>query len=304
MKNNLIRLHPIIKTSLLFLFLVVAIPLHAETAPVIGTVGDIQITAPELRESIAGIDGGREASLVKNPAAIGQYARALLLQRLVLKQALDAKWDQKPDVISKLVQVRESALTESYLEAHSAPAADFPSESELSQAYDANKAKLVIPQAYEIAQIYISSPENADEKSQHAAKDKLEVVIKELSTKGVDFAAVARKSSEENVSANQGGKIGWLTESQIQPELRAKLPKLKLGIVSDPIRLSDGWHILKVLDVREARTPVLAEIRDKIVSKLREEKAHAIRQDFIAALLKEHPMAINEIELSKLFVKP
>jgi hypothetical protein len=55
-----------------------------------------------------------------------------------------------------------------------------------------------------------------------------------------------------------------------------------------------------VLDVREPRTPALEEIRDELVTNLRAEKRRINRQKVLADLLKEHPPAINEIELMKL----
>lgn len=288
----------------LFLTLAFASPLHAETAPVLGRIGDIEITTPELRENLAGLEASVEKPLVADPAALNQYARALLLQRLILKQALDAKWDQQPSVISRLVRARETAITESYLSDKSTPAVDYPSASDLNEAYEANKDKLLIPRSYLLAQIYISAPEGMDEKADAAAKTRLDTVVKQLAVKGADFGAIARKSSEESTSAADGGKIGWLAETQIQPEIREKLPKLTVDAVSEPVRLKDGWHILKVLDVKEGRTPSLSEVRDELSIRLREERARSMRQEIIAGLLKEYPLAINEIELSKLISKP
>jgi parvulin-like peptidyl-prolyl isomerase len=286
------------------LFLAAVLPLHADSAPVAGRIGDLELTTGELRESIAGLEAGSDAPVVKDPAGLNQYARALLIQRLVLKQAQDAKWDQDPAIVAKLVRVRETALAESYLASKAAPETDYPSDADLQSAYDASKAKLLIPRSFLLSQIFINAPEGADPAILAAAKTKLDAVVKQLTAKGADFSTIARQVSEEPTSANQGGKIGWLTETQIQPEIREKLPKLALGALSEPIRLKDGWHILKVLDVREARTPVLAEIRDQLVAKLRAEHTRAKRQEFLAQLLKDHPLAINEIELAKLLSQP
>lgn len=277
---------------LTLVFAVAPLFLHAEPASVLGKIGDIEITTREFQESIAGLEKGRGAALEKDPAALGQYARALLIQRLVLKQALDKKWDQEPAVIAKLVRAREATLAESYLDAASAPEPSHPSEAELQEAYEANKEKLRIPKSYLLAQIYIKDAEAA-------ATAKFDAVVKQLSAKGADFAAIARNSSEESASAANGGEIGWLTDEQIQPEIRGKLPKLTLNAISEPIRLNDGWHILKVLDIREARTPTLDEVRDNLVTNLKAERSRIMRQEFIANLLKQHPLAINEIELMK-----
>ena len=267
--------------------------IHAEPSAVLAKIGTIEISSGEIREDLAGLDADQQAALAKDPAALGQFVRALLVQRLVLKQALDQRWDQNPAVVAKLVRARESALTESFLQSASTPESGYPSEVELTSAYEAAKSKLVIPRSFQLAQIFIASD-----------KTKLASVLKQLKAKGVDFAAVARTSSEEAASASQGGEIGWLTEDQIQPEIREKLPKLSLGSISEPICLKDGWHLLKVLDIREARTPVLDEIRDKLVTKLRADRSRTKRQEFLTGMLKDHPLAINEIELTGLLPKP
>jgi peptidylprolyl isomerase len=287
------------KRLVIFLILSSVTGLIAESPAVLGRIGDIEVTTEQLRESLAGLEGAN-GNAAKDPQALGQYARALLLQRLVLQQAREQKWDQDPAVIARMVRAREAALSESYLESKSKPDASHPSEQEIKDAYEANKSKLLIPKSYELAQIFIESPENGDPAAQAKAKSKLEEVRKQLSAKDADFSSIARNSSDEKSSAENGGKIGWLAENQIQPEIRSKLPNLKLKAFSEPIRLNAGWHIIKLLDVREARPPTLDEIRDNLVTSMREEKSRELRQNYITELLKQHPLAINEIELMKL----
>jgi parvulin-like peptidyl-prolyl isomerase len=277
----------------LALLLLTSAALHAQPVPVLGKVGDIEITSSEIREIIAGLEAEQQAALAKDPAALAQYVRALLVQRLVLKQALDRKWDQDPAVITKLVRAREAALTDSFLENASLPEPGYPSDAQLTEAYEASKSKLIVPRGYKLAQVYIATD-----------KAKLDSVQKQLKAKNADFAAIARSTSEEATSAARGGEIGWLGEDQIQPEIRAKLPDLTVGAVTEPIKLQDGWHIIKLLDLRERRTPALDEIRDSFVTQLRADRARIKRQEYLAELLKEHPLAINEIELTKTAAKP
>ncbi len=277
----------------LVILLLTTAALHAQPAAVLGKAGDIEITGSEIREIVAGLEAEQQAALAKDPAALGQYVRALLVQRLVLKQALDKKWDQDPAVISKLVRARESALTESFLQEASTPEPGYPSEAELTEAYESSKSKLLLPRGYQLAQIYIAKD-----------KTKLDSVQKQLKAKNADFAALARAHSEEAASAARGGEIGWLTEDQIQPEIRAKLPDLTKGSVTEPVKLQDGWHILKLLDLREPRTPALDEIRDSFVTQLRADRSRIKRQEYLAELVKDHPLAINEIELTKAAAKP
>jgi parvulin-like peptidyl-prolyl isomerase len=74
----------------------------------------------------------------------------------------------------------------------------------------------------------------------------------------------------------------------------------KAGI-TDPVRLDDGWHILKLLDTEASRTRSLSEVRDALVQRIRAERAEANRRAYVANLLKQTPPVVNEIALSKLF---
>jgi parvulin-like peptidyl-prolyl isomerase len=265
-----------------------------DAAPsVIAKIGDIEINSEEAREILAGLDGEQQTAISRDPAALGQYVRALLVQRLILKQALDQKWDQEPAVIAKLVRARESALTESFIQNASAAESGYPSGAELESAYQSSKSKLLVPRSFHLSQIFIASD-----------KSKLDATVRQLKAKGADFAAIARTSSEEASSAAQGGEIGWLTEDQFQPGIRENLPQLKPGGVTDPIKLNDGWHILKVLDIREPFTPPLDQIRGPLAARLRTERAQLKRQEFLSRLVRENPVAINEIELVKISTKP
>lgn len=264
--------------------------LHADT--VLGKVGSIELTTLETREALAGLQASRDAGLAKDPAAVGHYVRALLIQRLVLQQAEASRFDKEPATIAKLVRARETALADAFLETHSTPPAGYPSEAELQAAYESAKPSLQVPRAWRLAQIFVTD------------ESKLASLRKQLSAKGADFAALARSGSQETTSAANGGEIGWVSETEIQPAIKDKLPKLAVGGVTDAIRLDDGWHFIKLLETREPGTATLAEVRPQLVTRLRADRAQTLRTEFIAGLLKEHPMAINEIELSKILTAP
>jgi len=159
-----------------------------------------------------------------------------------------------------------------------------------------------VPRQYRLAQIFIAVPKAADKTDND--KEKLDGLSKDLHPKEADFAAIARAQSEESQSAAKGGEIGWLTENQIQPEIRLQVTSLAKGTVSEPIRLADGWHILKVLDIKDPYTPTLDEIRPQFIERLRAERARALSQDYVARLLQQTPVSINELGLEKLLNKP
>src|SRR5579862_5707368 len=75
-----------------------------DDAAVIARVGDSAITAGDLRTAIQKLDANAQAQASRDPAALSQVVRAILTERLILKEALDKKWDQDPAVTAALAQ--------------------------------------------------------------------------------------------------------------------------------------------------------------------------------------------------------
>jgi parvulin-like peptidyl-prolyl isomerase len=262
------------------------------------------VTAGEIRADIRNLDANTQAAAERDPAALSQLVRAILAQRLVLKEALEKKWDQNPAVTAAIERLRDSAIAQTYLQSVSKPPETYPSDAELQAAYDANKAQLLIPRQFDLAQIYIKNPKSSDPSAAATAQVKLDAVRKALAKHGADFSAIASAESDDPSSAAKGGELGWLAETRIQPEIRSQLGSLAKGTVSQPVRLDDGWHVLKVVDVKEPYTPTLDEIRPQLSQKMRAERARAISQQYIAKLMQENPVQINELALSKVLKQP
>jgi hypothetical protein len=270
---------------------------------VIARVGDTEVKLDEIRSAIESLDARDQAALARDPSLLSQTVRTLLMRRVVLKEALTKHWDQEPAVATLIQRARDNAVVESYLQSVSKPPDSYPSETELQAAYDARKAQLLVPKQFRLAQIFLALPKNADKATSDKVQAKLDTIKKSLHQAGADFGAIAKADSEESESAARGGEIGWLTENQIQPEVRLQLGSLSKNAVSEPIRLEDGWHIIKVLDVKEAYTPTLDEIRGALTQELRKEKTQSNSQAYLGKLLQQTPVAINELALSKVLNK-
>jgi parvulin-like peptidyl-prolyl isomerase len=272
---------------------------------VIARVGNTDVTADDLRAAIENLDASTQAAAARDPATLSQVVRAILTQRLILKVALENKWDQDPSVTAALARLRDSAIAQTYLQSVSKPPDSYPSDAELQAAYDANKAQLIMPRQYDLAQIYVKCVKgSADADTTAKAQVKLDGILKALAKPDADFAAIARADSDEPDSASNGGELGWLAENRIQPEILSQLGGLKKGSVTKPIRLDDGWHILEVVDVKDAYTPGLAEIRAELIQQMRNERARANSQQYIAKLLDQNPIQLNELNLPKLLKQP
>lgn len=268
---------------------------------VLAKVGSAELREGDIRGYLAALSPGDRAALTQDPAALSQFVRVLLVNQIVLKQALDKRWDQQPDNAALLRRVREGAVIEAYLQSVSKPADDYPSDADVQKVYDANKSLLVVPRQYRLAQIYLTVPKDADQPT----KDKIEQKVKQLSESlkqpGADFAAIAKASSDAKETAKRGGEIGWVAEQQLRGEIKTLVLALSKGGTTDPVYVDDGWQIVKLLDEKDARTQTFAEARDALAQQMREQLMAANRRAFVAGLQRQDPPVINELALAKLF---
>jgi peptidylprolyl isomerase len=296
----LLRSPPLLLTALL----VAGVACRARAAEVLARVGGTEVTVEEVKAYVETLPARDQAALARDPGLLSQVVRSYLTRQAVLREAQAKRFDQQPGVKAQLDRARDQALTDLFLDSVSRPTDAFPSDAELQAAYAANRATFEIPRQFRVAQIYVALPKGADKGAEDQAHKKLDEVVKKLKAKGADFAALARTDSDDAPTAAQGGEIGWLTEAQMIPGIRATATALAKDAVSEPVRLDDGWHVLKLLETRAAGVRPLAEVRDALAEQLRVARARELRQAYVAKLLEQSPPAINELALSRVVQKP
>jgi peptidyl-prolyl cis-trans isomerase D len=126
----------------------------------------------------------------------------------------------------------------------------------------------------------------ADGKNDVEVKAKAEKVLKEVKAGG-DFAALAKKYSEDEASAKQGGDLDFFPKGKMMPEFDEAAFKLQPGEVSDLVKTQYGYHIIKVTDKKPASTRSLDEVRPQIVDQLSWERAAAKAADIANSMAKE-----------------
>lgn len=267
---------------------------------VIAKVGENEVKADDIKPFLDRLPLRDQLLLSKDTAAMNEFVRGIIIQQLVYKEALAKKWEQQAQVASQLEKVRQQAITQSYLQSVAAPPSDYPSTAELQSAYDVLKKSnaLLVPKQYHLSQIFIACPKGSDKETEGKAQARIDAVVKGLKTG--DFATLAQSQSDDQASAPRGGDLGFLAESQIQPEIRTSVSSLSKGGVTDPIRLNDGWHVIKLLEVKDPYTASLDDIKGSLVNELRNQRAQVLAKVYLTKLLQQYPLTLNEIAISKL----
>jgi len=151
---------------------------------------------------------------------------------------------------------------------------------------DGIRAKVVVPQA-DIDRAYndgieqYSTPEQlrashillkTDGKDDAAVKAKAEDILKQAKG-GADFAALARKYSEDEASAKNGGDLDYFGRGRMVPEFDTAAFAMEPGQISDLVKTQYGYHIIKLVEKKAGTVKPLAEVREQITDQLAFQRA-------------------------------
>ena len=129
---------------------------------------------------------------------------------------------------------------------------------ELASPYliDGEKSEALVKEAYQrlkfekqVGHILVKLPQNPSIADTLIAYQKIDNIRKRILA-GEIFEDLARKFSEDDLSALKGGNIGFVTSLQTQYAFENAVYALEKGGISGIVRTSAGYHLIKILDVR------------------------------------------------------
>jgi peptidyl-prolyl cis-trans isomerase SurA len=106
------------------------------------------------------------------------------------------------------------------------------------------------PAEINLAQILVVVPENASAVQLKVLQARADRAVQRVRS-GEDFAKVAREMSEAPDSAN-GGLMGMRGADRYPPLFVEATQDIKVGAVAGPVRSAAGFHVLKLVDKRQA----------------------------------------------------
>jgi len=118
--------------------------------------------------------------------------------------------------------------------------------------------------------------------SDQDAERRLQGYRDQVRAKTADFGELAKKYSEDG-SASNGGNLGWMGPGDLVPEFEQAMNRLQIGEVSNPVKSEFGWHLIQVLERRDAQLTVEKQ-RDFARAAIRERKFEQAYQDWIREL--------------------
>jgi len=129
----------------------------------------------------------------------------------------------------------------------------------ISDFYAANQSRF---QEEEQADLYfLKIPKIATESDLVFNRQALADIKKQIETGEFTFEAAAEAESDCEGSAQNGGDLGWFGRGQMVPEFEAVAFELEIGKISDPVKTTFGYHLIKVEERSEPDTADGANMR-------------------------------------------
>lgn len=182
--------------------------------------------------------------------------KALQAEQKVTDEELQAYYDQNKHNFIAPEQMKVSFIA---MDAAAMQSNITVTEEDIAAYYDQNRSSYTQPERRNYSVIQFKTEVEAK-----AALDELK--------KGADFAVIAKEKSTDIISRNNGGELGWLEPETTPDEVKAANLSEK-GQLSDVIKSSVGYLIVRLNDIKPELVKPLSEVHDELAKKLKQEKA-------------------------------
>ena len=151
------------------------------------------------------------------------------------------------------------------IDASALPATPVADEAALRARYEQEKARFVEPEQRRASHILVTVESGANAAAQKAAEEKVAKLAAEARQPGADFAALARASSDDTGSKDNGGDLGWIAhDGGMAKPFEDALFAMRAGDVSDPVKTDFGWHVIKLYEVKTGKQTAFEDARAEL----------------------------------------
>ncbi len=167
-----------------------------------------------------------------------------------------------------------------------------PNDTVLKNFYNQNSNSYAQPMQWKLENIFIPVAANATDKEVADAQGKMNTIFQKVKNNpNLSWAAHSFSNAKDTKLQ------GWITLNQVPVELQKSLLSLdKPKQISNPVRMSTGFIILKVIDFKEAEVQPFAKVKDKVkeawMRQQAEEKFGDLREK-LANITYEHPDSLQ-----------
>ena len=168
-------------------------------------------------------------------------------------------------------------------------------DKDLLNFYNENKYKYVVPEKRNVSQIFLSNKKSS--KDENKAKI---VEISEKLTSNLNFSDLAEEYSNDELSKDKGGNIGWITSKDLSGELSNSIFSIaNIGDVSKILETEQGFYIFKLIDIKDSKIKKFDDIKNNLrkdYKNIRISRKYEVLYEDLANILFENPNSLDKVE--------
>jgi peptidyl-prolyl cis-trans isomerase C len=249
-------------------------------------INDTKFTAEDVQAEMASLSPMARMQYQGNEGA-ARFVDELVKRESLYLEANKRGIEKNKDAQRKMEAAKKVALVNYFIEKEMEASGKI-SDKDIRDYYDSHQDDYTNRSQVKFSRIVVKSPEDAQK------------AIGRLKG-GEDFPKVAAEVSVDKGSAKAGGDMGYYdpaVKSKIDPDEGKIALKLKRGVVSEPIPMNDGIHILKVTDIKGERM-AFEQIKMFLPKKITEERKKAVLDKITESAKNNFKVDINREALSK-----
>lgn len=219
------------------LFAIISVSLSAfcqSSDPIIMKINGKNITRSEFEYSF----NKNNSDGVLDKKTVKEYVPLYVDFKLKVAAAEDAKIDTIASIRKELRGYKEQMILPELVDSSFI-------EREARKTYGATAERFAGADMLNAAHILVLMSPDATPEQQNAAKARIDSISNALKN-GADFATLAKDCSDDKGSAIRGGELGQFGKGMMIPDFENAAYALKAGQVSEPIKSTVGWHIIKL----------------------------------------------------------
>ena len=280
---------------------------------VVIVVGSRQITTDELSQDMKFISSGMDMLVLDNDRIRDELIERVIDHYLILEYGKQKKISlSEEELESALKEITKEYTEDRFQEALLRGYSDFeqwknqlreqllvdriitrvserivrPSRQDIEQYFEENKDEFRSPPMVRCMQIVTRNREQAYD------------LLKQLHN-GEDMSSLARKYST-GPEAENGGEVGWVAQGSLHESMEEVVFSMAPGKISPVVETPYGFHIFKVLSVRQGGMKELVEVHQEIESSLIEQRREVFINKWLQELRTHFEVTVNLDQVNKL----
>jgi peptidyl-prolyl cis-trans isomerase C len=265
----------------------VSSPSGADT--VFARQGEVELTRDELYGAISRVQPELRLRFVRDGARVDTLVKSLLRTKLIAADAAKSGFDQEAMIRSRMNSAAEKELAEAWIQNLITHAEDADYEALAREYYLAHPDDFKSMESVDVSHILIKS----DTRSEEEALDIANTIRDDLRSDPSQFDSLIVAFSEDPAKDSNLGRYPSVQKGQmVEPFEEAVFSMEESGEISDPVKTSYGYHIIRMNRIMPSQPLPFDQVRQGLVLKMEEKHLSDYRVRYIQKMVE------GSIELS------